>query len=106
MAIGPIEFNATITRTQDFTTLKQNEDQKGVLQQSSFQTQMEKETKLQLSQVRNANNADKKQDKTDAKEKGNGHYSGDGGKNRKRNETASNGKNTLRSGTSSFDISI
>lgn len=106
MAISPIEFNATITRTQDFTTLKQNEDQKGVLQQSNFQTQMEKETKLQLSQVRTANNAEKKQDQTDAKEKGKGQYFGDGGKNRKKDETTSKAQGTIRSGGSSFDISI
>lgn len=106
MAISPIEFNATISRTQDFTTIKHNEDQKGMINQSNFQTQMDKETKQHLKQVRNANNADKKQDNTDAKEKGNGQYFGDGGRNRKRNMPPSVGDKVTGKKSGGFDISI
>ncbi|MBR1691259.1 MAG: hypothetical protein IJ711_00615 [Lachnospiraceae bacterium] len=106
MAISPIEFQGVITRTQDVTSIQHNEDQKGMLHQSNFQMQMDKTIEHNLSQVRNADNADKKQNQTDAKEKGNGQYMGDGGKNRrKREETPADGK-VIRKGESHFDISI
>ena len=106
MAINPIEFHGTITRAQDMTTMKHNEDQEGVLHQSNFQVKMEKQVEHQLSMVRNSDNADKKKDQTDAKEKGNGHYAGDGGKNRRRNPEISEKDKVLRKGESHFDISI
>lgn len=105
MAIGPIEMTGAVTRAQDYTQLKHNEDQKGMVNQSNFQTQMEKEMKHHLSQVRNANNADKKQDNTDAKNKGNGQYFGDGGKNRKKNAESETNRMVSKS-ESRFDISI
>ena len=43
MAIGPIEMNGIISRTQDYSTIKQNEDNKGLVQQQAFQTHFEKE---------------------------------------------------------------
>ena len=106
MAINPIEFHGTITRAQDMTTMKHNEDQKGVLHQSNFQVKMEKQVEQQLSTVRTSDNADKKKDHTDAKEKGNGQYVGDGGKNRKRTPEISEKDKVLRKGSSHFDISI
>lgn len=106
MALGPIEFNATISRVQDMTMIKHNEDQKGMINQSNFQTQMDKETKQQMKQVRNANNADKKQDNTDAKEKGNAEYFGDGGRNRKRNPDVPVQGTINRKESGRFDISI
>ena len=106
MAINPIEFHGTITRAQDMTTMKHNEDQKGMLNQSNFQVKMEKQAEHQLSMVRNSDNADKKKDQTDAKEKGNGQYVGDGGKNRKKNDAISEKDRVLRKGNSHFDISI
>ena len=62
MAISPIMYNATVQRTQDYTTMKQNEDNKGMVDQSNFMNKMEKEVKLQLSNVRSADNAEKKSD--------------------------------------------
>ena len=89
MAISPIEFHGTISRAQDMTTMKHNEDHKGMVNQSNFQMKMDKQLEHQMSRVRDSDNADKKKDQTDAKEKGNGHYSGDGGKNRRQNQTVS-----------------
>ena len=106
MAINPIEFHGTITRAQDMTTMKHNEDQKGMLHQSNFQVKMEKQVEHQLSSVRTSDNADKKKDQTDAKEKGNGQYTGDGGMNRKKDHSISEKDKVLRKGSSHFDISI
>lgn len=106
MAISPIEFQGTVTRAQDMTTMKHNEDQKGLVQQSNFQMKMEKQVEQQMSRVRTSDNAQKKKDNTDAKEKGNAQYSGDGGKNRRQNENAAGQGRVLRKGESHFDISI
>ena len=40
MAIGPIELNGVISRTQDVTTIKQHEDQKAQIDQNNFQNQI------------------------------------------------------------------
>lgn len=106
MAITPIMFNATVQRTQDFTTMKQNEDNKGIIDQGNFQNKMEKEVKLQLSNVRSGDNAEKKGDNSDAKEKGNGTYAGDGGRRRPgQQEEKKEGKVLLKEG-SHFDMSV
>ena len=48
MAIGFVEMQGQITRAQDFTTVKHNEDTKGLVDQSNFGhqmiTQVEKQT--------------------------------------------------------------
>ena len=105
MAINPIEFHGTITRAQDMTTMKHNEDQKGMVKQSNFQVKMEQQVEQQMSKVRNSDNADKKKDQTDSKEKGNGQYAGDGGRNRKKSEAISEQDRIRRKGESHFDIS-
>ncbi|MCM1159974.1 MAG: hypothetical protein NC412_02015 [Roseburia sp.] len=106
MAITPIMFNATVQRTQDFTTMKQNEDNKGAVDQSNFQMKMEKEFKLQLSNVRTADNAEKKGDNSDAKEKGNGSYAGDGGRRRPGQKEINQKDKVLKKDGGHFDMSI
>lgn len=86
MAIGAIEFT-TISRAQDFSTIKQNEDNKVMVDQSNFSTQMQKTTEQQTRQVRSSDEAQWHQQRPDAKEKGNGHYEGDGGRKRKKQQT-------------------
>lgn len=106
MAITPIMFNATVQRTQDFTTMKQNEDNKGTIDQSNFQMKMEKEFKLQLSNVRTADNAEKKGDNSDAKEKGNGTYTGDGGRRRPGQKEMNKKDRVLKKDGGHFDMSV
>ena len=43
MAIGPIELQGTVLRTQDYTQLKHQEDTRGVVDQSHFQDQLKKD---------------------------------------------------------------
>ena len=37
MSINRIELQGTITRAQDYTTIKHNQDNKGMVDQSNFQ---------------------------------------------------------------------
>ncbi len=104
MAIGIDVSN--IVRAQDYTTIKQNEDNRGIAQQSNLVQNMEREVENKIRQVNESDNADWQNKKFDAKEKGNGNYSGDGGKQKKRKqEQESDGKVILK-GRGGFDIKI
>lgn len=106
MAIGPIELQGTIARTQDFSTLKQNEDQKGLIDQSNFQNQFSKELNNRPHQVNHQDNADYHNRKFDAKEKGDNQYSGNGGKNRNRKKPEEDGKVLVKKSQQGFDVKI
>ena len=110
MAIGQVELNHAMTRIQDYTTQKHNEDQRGVLQQTQAQDKFNKELNQDIRKVVKTNQ-DEYQNKTqyqnkkfDAREKGSNQYTGEGGNKRKKDEKT-DGKVTLKS-TSSFDIRI
>ena len=104
MAIGPIELQGTIARTQDFTTIKQNEDQKGLINQSNMQQQFNKEIKDRPHQVSQQENADFMNRKFDPQEKGDNQYAGDGGKNRQKRKEEE-GRVVIK-GQTGFDIKI
>ncbi len=82
MAIGSISLQGQITRAQDFSTIKQNEDNKPFIDQGNFQAKFEKEVNHNLNRVRESEDPDNQGKKHDAKEKSNAEYSGDGGKRR------------------------
>ncbi|HKM35850.1 MAG TPA: hypothetical protein VJY54_14070 [Lachnospiraceae bacterium] len=103
MAIGAIEF-LTIARSQDYTAIKQNEDNRGVAQQNNLVHNMQHEVEQKTKQVNQSDNAGWQEKKFDAKDKGNGNYSGDGGNNRKK-QNQPDGKVLLK-GQGSFDIKI
>ena len=105
MAIGPIELNGAMTRLQDFTSLKHNEDTKGVVDQTNFQTEFHKEIDNKLTQVHKGDDTLYGEEKYDAKEKGHGSYESDGGKRRKQENKKSSGKVVPKS-YKSFDIKI
>lgn len=104
MAISPLVTHGTIARTQDFTTIKHNEDQKGLIDQSNFQQQFRKEVNDRPHQVNRQDNADFYNRNFDAKDKGDNQYYGDGGKNRKRQQEEP-GKVIIK-GQNSFDMKI
>lgn len=107
MSINRIELQGTITRAQDYTTLKHNEDHKGAVDQNNFQQQFHKVVEHKLDQVHKGENASNEGKRHDAKEKGKGQYSGDGGKNRNRSsETAvDDGKIAIKN-MNRFDVKI
>lgn len=86
MAIGSVSLQGQVTRAQDFSTIKHNEDNKVTVDQGNFQSHFNKEVKQNLSRVHQSDDTENQNKKFDAKEKGNGQYAGDGGKHRKRQE--------------------
>lgn len=105
MAIGMIEFQGSIQRTQDYTTFKQQENAKTTVDQANLQVQTEKKVDQKLNQVVRGDDASKSENHTDAKEKGNGQYAGDGGAKRKKQDISQEGKVVLK-GVSHFDMSV
>lgn len=81
MAIGAIQ-NATIARVQDFSTIKQNEDNKGYMNQVSIGQDREEDKQQKARQVRSGEESNWQNRRHDAKEKGHNEYSGDGGRRR------------------------
>ena len=104
MALGPVELNGVISRTQDYSTIKHNEDNKGVVNQHNFQSQFEKTIDIKHTQVIKGDDIRKEDRKFDAKEKGDNEYYRNGGRQKKKEEKA-DGKVTVK-GSRSFDIKI
>ena len=110
MAIGQVELNHAMTRIQDFTTQKHNEDLRGSIQQGQAQEKVNKSINQDIRQVVKTDQSEY-QNKTqyqnrkfDAREKGDNQYSGDGGKRRKKNGTTEGTVKTKQK--SGFDIRI
>ena len=74
MSIRPVEFHGVVQRSQDVSALKQNEDNRPMLQQQNVQTQFAKETMQHMRQVNQANDSDNPEQKFDAREKGSNEY--------------------------------
>lgn len=104
MSVGAIQ-NATIARVQDFSTIKQNEDNKGYMAQISIGQDREQEEQQKARQVRSGDEAEWKNKKQDAREKGSNEYRGDGG--RRRRGTAPSEQMVIKDRPrQSFDIKV
>lgn len=84
MAIGFVEMHGQITRAQDFTTIKHNEDTRGMVEQANVGQQMTKQVEKQVKRVNKGDQPEYYERKFDAKDKGSNEYRGDGGKSRKK----------------------
>lgn len=103
MAVSLVELNGTISRTQDYSIQRQNEYNKGLMDQSNIQLQQDKKEQNNATTVQQSSQSAKGENQADAKEKGKGFYAGDGGKNRKKNQ--GDGK-VIKKGQSHFDMSV
>ena len=83
MAIGFVEMQGQITRAQDFTAIKHNDDTKSMVQQANFGQQMTKQIEKQVKRVNEGKQPEYHERKFDAKDKGSNEYRGDGGKSRR-----------------------
>lgn len=101
--ISHIELQGQITRSQDFTTIKHNEENKGMVDQVNYQQVFEENVETKVRQVRQGDRSENEGKRPDAKEEGNGRYSGDGGRRRKKKEE--DGRVVLK-GHNSFDMKI
>ena len=104
MGLGPIELNGMISRSQDYTSIRHNEDHKGLVDQSNFQNHLEKVVDHKLNRVNHGDDIENNGKPFDAKEKGSNDYSGDGGKNRKQKEKQPD--KVILKNTNHFDIKI
>ncbi len=105
MSIGMVEFQGAIQRTQDFSTIKQQEDGKAMVSQSSLLQKEEKEQQVKPTQVRQMDQTDKNDTHADAREQGKNQYFGDGGMHRKKDAPDKDGKVSIK-GVHHFDVSI
>lgn len=104
MAIGFVELQGQITRAQDYTTIKHNDDTKGMVEQANFGQQMTKQVEKQVKRVNQGEKPEYHERKFDAKDKGSNEYHGDGGKSRKGARKDADGKVLLK-GVRTFDVS-
>lgn len=79
MAMGSINI-VTMTRSQDFTTIKQNEDNRAAMTQMALGHKEDKEIRQRSQQVVQKEETQWHQRKFDAREKGDNQYAGDGGR--------------------------
>ena len=82
MSLGPIELNLTVSRVQDYSAIKHNEDMRPNIQQMGLSQQGIKEADQKSTFVQKMEETNNEQKKQDAKEQGKNKYMGDGGKNR------------------------
>lgn len=105
MTISRVELQGQITRAQDFTNIKHNEDTHASVQQSQIMKSNDKAVELKLHQVNDAEHTENRQKKFDAKEKGSNQYEGDGGQKRKK-EAEEDGKVIVKGAKPVFDFKI
>lgn len=104
MSIRPVEYNGVIQRANDVGTVKQNEDNKPVLEQHNIQAQFSKETVRHMQQVIHADDAQQHQKQYDAREKGSNEYVNQ--QKQKKKEKKKDGKVIEKSISGGFDIKI
>lgn len=104
MAIGPIELNGMVSRSQDVSLFKQNEDNKAMVDQSNILNNVQKKVQDQTKQVNSSEGTEYLEYRYDAKEKGNGSYRENKDRNKKQ-KSKEDGKVTIKQ-TSGFDMRI
>lgn len=105
MTISRVELQGQTLRAQDFTTIKHNEDSASAVQQSQIVSSSDKAVDVKLHHVNDTEQAENRPGKFDAKEKGNGEYSGDGGGQRKK-QPHSDGQVFIKGTSHGFDLKI
>lgn len=104
MAIGPVVLNGMDMRTQDYSQIKHNEDNKAIVNQQNAQVSFEKNLDTSLTKIRGQEEMRRQEKGFDARQKGSNEYAGDGG--RKRKKTGFDGKVTVKSQTGGFDFKV
>ena len=99
---------AAITRSQDFSIIKQNEDNKAAFEQQHIGQQFGKQAAAKAQEVNETQNAVWQEKKQDASEKGSNAYAGDGGRQRrgKNGRLLEEDKVVVKGRPSGFDLKI
>lgn len=87
MGINRIELQGQIVRTQDYQAVKHQEDSRTSVEQTSLQSQIQKQESARLTRVQTSEHASaQNMGHHDASEKGKNKYEGDGGRQRRKKE--------------------
>lgn len=105
MSIRPVELNGMIQRTQDVSTLKQQEDAKPVVDQQNIQNEVVKAENRLTKQVVEADDTRQEEFRYDAREKGSSEYHGNDGKGKKKKKQK-DGKVIIKGMEKGFDVKI
>ncbi|MCR4691874.1 MAG: hypothetical protein K5739_11060 [Lachnospiraceae bacterium] len=84
MQIGIVDLNNAMIRPQDLAIMKQNEDNKGMVNQAVFQNTVDKKTEEKASSVNAASDVELLPGQMDPSQGGNNTYDGDGGSGRRK----------------------
>ena len=105
MSIRPVVLNGMIQRTQDVGNLKQQEDNRPIVEQQNIQIEQQKHEDQLTHRVQDPEEKENDGYRYDAKEKGNGHYDREERKKKdKKQQKADNV--SLKGQTSGFDIKV
>lgn len=102
--IRPIDFNGMVQRTNDISTLKQQQDAKPLQDQSNISQNVNKNVEHMTRNVIKKDNADYAEQKYDAKEKGKNQYVKIDLKRKKKEENPENSHSNRTS--KGFDMKI
>lgn len=105
MAIRPVDMSGIINRSQDISTIKHNEDNKGLVDQNNFQNQFNRELNQHMKQVRDPSQSENPRERFDAKEKGKNQYSGQK-RGKKKKQEDSGGEKGVAKSRGGFDVKI
>ena len=100
MAIGMVEMQGMINRTQDFQQLQHYDNEKGAIYQNNQQLQVDRNVEESMTQVHKKDDADAE---SGDNERGGGEYGGDGGRHRKKKLPEAR---IVQKSTMAFDIKI
>lgn len=103
MAISPILLNGTIQQTNEVLQNQTRETHKASVDQGNIFVQEQKQEHKKATQVVDSDKSRFQDERYDAKEKGHGHYQGDGGKKRQHKDTDDK---VIEKGTFSFDVKV
>lgn len=104
MAFGSIELT-TISRAQDYSIIKHNEDAKAFVDQTNLGQQANRTAEQRATTVTNSENSEWQNKRQDAREKGSNEYFGDGGRKRNTNKKEETDRVVVK-GHGGFDIKI
>lgn len=102
MAFGSLEI-ASMPRAMDYTTIKQNEDNRPAFEQVTISQEALKTAEQQPKVVHDSDNAEWHTGQFDARDKGSNEYTGDGGRRKKHEE---NQDRVIKKEPHGFDIRI
>jgi hypothetical protein len=108
MSVRPVEFNGMLQNQQGVSNVKQNEDQKPVLQQQQALVTVTKQEETAAHQVVNKDDPEREQYRFDARDGGKNQYQGNGKqkKSKEQKEKMEDGHVRIKGMSGGFDIFV